>query len=136
MKITRSAAEAIKAHGVEGFPYEICGLLAGHADREVITESRRLTNVAKRNKRRRYSVDGLEDMKVQKAIRADGLDVMGYYHSHPNHPAQASETDAGLAWTSYVYAIVSIHEREPGELNAFIALKDHGPMKQIDLEVI
>ena len=136
MKITRQAADAIKEHGVEGFPYEICGLLVGDPGQGLISETRRLTNVEKEQPRVRYEVDGLEDMRLRKQIYQTGLDVLGYYHSHPNHPAQASPTDAGRAWASYVYVIVSIHDGEPGEMDAFVAEQDRGPMKQVDLEVV
>jgi proteasome lid subunit RPN8/RPN11 len=135
VKITRSALEAIKAHGIDGFPYEICGLLIGR-DRGLITEVRRLTNVEKNEPKVKYSVDSAEDMRVRKELRGTDLDVFGYYHSHPNHPAYASETDALRSWETYVYIIVSVHDREPGEAKAFVAEKDHGPLNQVDLEVV
>lgn len=136
MKITAGAAQAIEAHGVEGFPYEICGLLVGDPAAGLVTQTRRLRNTEKEQPRTRYEVDGLEDMKVRKEVYSTGLDVLGYYHSHPNHPAQASETDARRAWTSYVYVIVSIHDGSAGDMNAFVAERDGGPMKKIDLEVV
>lgn len=136
MRITREAADAIRAHGAEGFPYEICGLLVGVPDEGLIRQARRLTNVEQEKPRVRYEVDPKEDMRLRKEIYETELDVLGYYHSHPNHPAQASVTDAGRAWASYVYVIVSVHDGEPGDMNAFVAEQDRGPMKQIELEVV
>ena len=136
MKITREAAGAINSHGVEGFPHEVCGLLVGRPKERLITDVRRLANIEQSQPQVRYEVDPMEDMRLRKEIYKTDLDVLGYYHSHPNHPAQASPTDAGRAWETYVYVIVSIHDGEPGEMNAFVALKDGGPMKQIDLEVV
>ena len=136
MKITRAAAEAIKAHGAEGFPYEICGLLVGRPGDGLISDARRLTNIEQEQPRVRYEVDAMEDMRLRKEIYKTDLDVLGYYHSHPDHPAWASPTDAGRAWETYVYVIVSVSGGMPGDMNAFVAEKNGGPMKHIELEVV
>jgi proteasome lid subunit RPN8/RPN11 len=95
-----------------------------------------LTNVEKNEPKVKYSVDTAEDMRVRKELYGTPLDVLGYYHSHPNHPSYASETDALRSWETYVYVIVSVHDGEPGEAKAFVAEKDHGPLNQVDLEVV
>ena len=61
---------------------------------------------------------------------------MGYYHSHPDHPAQASRFDTDRAWSGYVYLIVSVANGEAVEANAFVAEKDGGPFHPEELELV
>lgn len=136
MKIATPALEAIQAHGEEGFPHEICGLLVGYPGQGLITEVRRLRNVEKDQPEVRYKVDDKEDMRIRREFYGTELDVIGYYHSHPNHPAYASKTDAALSWESYVYVILSVQEGKAAEVKAFVAEKDQGPMRPEPLEIV
>jgi len=133
MKIRRSAMEAIDAHGAEGYPDEICGLMLG-TDR-VVTEVRRARNIIVERSRDRYEIDPLDQIRIQREADAAGLDVIGYYHSHPDHPAQASRFDTERAWSGYVYVIVSIENGQPVDANAFVADTDGGPFHSEPLEI-
>ena len=136
MRIRREAFDSIRAHGAEGFPYEICGLLIGRPSDNLITEVRRVRNLEQQNPEVRYLIDDKEDMRIRKALYRTDLDVLGYYHSHPNHPAHPSVFDTERAWESYVYVIVSVQDGKPADMNAFVAQKDRGPMIPEPLEVI
>ena len=136
MKIRREAYESIREHGAKGFPYEICGLLIGHPDQQLITQVRAVRNLETQNPEVRYLIDDKEDMRIRKELYRTDLDVLGYYHSHPNHPARPSVFDTERAWESYVYIIVSVQDGRPADMNAFIAEKDRGPMVAEPLEVV
>jgi len=133
MKIRQPALEAIQAHGAEGYPDEICGLMLG-TDR-VVTEVRRARNIIVERSRDRYEIDPLDQIRIQREADAAGLDIVGYYHSHPDHPAQASRFDTERAWAGYVYVIVSIEKGKPVDANAFVADQDGGPFHAEPLEI-
>ena len=133
MKIQRPAFEAIQAHGSEGYPDEICGLMLGND--HVVTDVRRARNIIVERSRDRYEIDPLDQIRIQREADAAGLDVIGYYHSHPDHPAQASRFDTERAWAGYVYVIVSIEKGKPVDANAFVADADGGPFHSEPLEI-
>jgi len=135
LKIATAALEAIKAHGEEGFPHEVCGLLVGYPERQVIREVRRLRNIEKELPEIRYQVDDQEDMQIRKQLRRTDMEVVGYYHSHPNHGAYFSKLDAERSWESYLYVVVSVTEGRSADIKAFVAEKDHGPVRPEPLEI-
>jgi proteasome lid subunit RPN8/RPN11 len=127
--------EAIEAHGAEGYPDEICGIMLGaNADHTVI-EVRRARNIIVERSRDRYEIDPRDHIRIQREADAKGMDIVGYYHSHPDHPAQASRFDTERAWAGYVYVIVSIAKGKPVDANAFVADQDGGPFHSEPLEV-
>jgi proteasome lid subunit RPN8/RPN11 len=93
-------------------------------------------NLEMQNPHVRYLIDDREDMRIRKSLYRTDLDVLGYYHSHPNHPAEPSVFDTERSWESYVYVIVSVRDGEPTDVNAFVAQKDRGPMLREQLEVV
>jgi len=133
VKIHRPAFEAIQAHGSDGYPDEICGLMLGND--HVVTDVRRARNIIVERSRDRYEIDPLDQIRIQREADAAGLDVIGYYHSHPDHPAQASRFDTERAWAGYVYVIVSIEKGKPVDANAFVADADGGPFHSEPLEI-
>ncbi len=135
MKIHRSAIEAIEAHGAEGYPDEICGIMLGAQADHVVTEVRRARNIIVERSQDRYEIDPRDHIRIQREADATGLDIVGYYHSHPDHPAQASRFDTERAWSGYVYVIVSIQGGKPVDANAFVAEQDGGPFRPERLEV-
>ena len=136
MKIQQQALDSIRSHGAQGFPYEICGLLIGKPAENLITDVRAVRNLEEQNPEVRYLIDDREDMRIRKELYKTDLDVLGYYHSHPNHPAQPSVFDTERSWESYVYVIVSVQDGRPADVNAFVAQRDRGPMISEPLEVV
>ena len=137
MKISRAAFEAIHAHGAEGYPNEICGILIGPPGQQTATEARRARNVVVDRPHDRYKIDDRDHMRIQREADAAGLDIVGYYHSHPDHPAQPSKTDTEGSWAGYFYIIVSIEKGTPVTTNAFTSQKDlAGPFMPEPLELV
>ncbi|MDQ2943761.1 MAG: M67 family metallopeptidase, partial [Candidatus Dormibacteraeota bacterium] len=100
-----------------------------------VSEVRRARNIIVERARDRYEIDPRDHIRIQRAADADGLDIVGYYHSHPDHPAQASRFDTERAWAGYVYLIVSVHEGKPANANGFVADNDGGPFRPEPLVV-
>ena len=136
MKILRDAIEAIRAHGAEGYPNEICGIMLGPRDDATVTEVKRARNIIVERSRDRYEIDPRDHIRIEREADAAGLNIVGYYHSHPDHPAQASRFDTERAWAGYVYVIVSVREGKPVDANAFVANDDGGPFHIEPLDVV
>ena len=135
MNINRAALEAIEAHGADGYPNEICGFMLGPKGDGEVTEVRPARNLIVERARDRYEIDPRDHIRIQREADAAGLDIVGYHHSHPDHPAQASRFDTERAWAGYVYLIVSVQSGEPVDANAFVADQDGGPFRPEPLVV-
>src|SRR5437868_2762458 len=93
--ISQPEWDDLRRHGEESYPHECCGVLLGHFDgeRNVVKAVVRCTNARTDSPRNRYSIDPRELVNIQKRARERGCEIVGFYHSHPDHPAQWSPTD-------------------------------------------
>ncbi len=132
MVLTEAQVRGLEDHARETYPEECCGFILGPAgEPRKIHEVRRATNVAEENRARRYVIDPRETLAVEKSLHGTGLEILGFYHSHPNHPAVPSEFDRGRAWPWYSYVILSIVERTPADLRAW-TLEDEAEVFRSD----
>jgi proteasome lid subunit RPN8/RPN11 len=98
--------------------------------------TRRVRNTIVERARDRYEMDPRDQIRIQRECDDAGLEIVGYYHSHPDHPAQASITDARRSWAGPAYMIVSCVEGRVVDGNAFRSTQDGGPMQPEPLEVV
>jgi len=120
IEIPRPVVRRIEDHAREAFPEECCGFLLGSAARHRrVVEARRAKNVVAENRTSRYAIDPLELLHVDEEARAKHLDLIGIYHSHPNHPAEPSEFDRSRAAGWYSYVIVRIDDRRPSGMTCW-----------------
>ena len=110
--------EQIKAHGAAAYPYEGCGLLLGVVEngRNVVTAVQPLRNVwpDETGKRERFRIDPDDWRDAEFTALADGLDIIGIFHSHPDHPPIASPRDlAWASWPGYSYLITEVRQGQP-----------------------
>jgi proteasome lid subunit RPN8/RPN11 len=99
VKIRRADADAMAAQARSGYPHEVCGVLIG-VSREGAVRVARAIPVTNRETERptvRYQIAPEDLIAVQRSARDEGLDIVGYFHSHPDHPARPSETDRRIA---------------------------------------
>ena len=136
MKISQEALSAVNAHAEEGYPREICGFLIGPRGEGRITRAERGRNTVVERARDRYEIDPRDMIRVQRAADDNGEDVLGYYHSHPDHPARASVFDAERSWAGPFYLIVSCVEGKVVDSNAFVARADGGPFRDEPIEKV
>jgi proteasome lid subunit RPN8/RPN11 len=105
-----AAKEQMTAIGERGYPHEICGLMFGKAGENRVVEVFECGNLNKLKPETRYDMDPKDYMKGEALARQKGLDVLGVFHSHPDHPDKASETDRQAAWPGFSYIIMSIQK--------------------------
>lgn len=127
--------DAVYAHADEGYPYEICGFMLARRGSREVTEVKRARNATREDPRVRYDI-AFEDLRdIDRYTDARGLDLVGFYHSHPDHPARASITDESKALAGQVYLIVSCQEGRTVDAGAFIAGQDGGPFHDEPIEL-
>ena len=116
-----AAGAAIRTHGRTAFPHECCGALLGRDG--VVDEAFALPNTTEEGPRRRFLVRPDDYRAAEKRARDTGLELLGFYHSHPDHPARPSQYDLDHAWPSFSYVIVSVMAGEDKVLTSW-RLKD------------
>src|ERR1700692_950960 len=130
LRIEYADYEALRAHGEETYPNECCGVLlgkniAGEGDsagtinhvRQIVRAGNTRTDSA----HNRYNIAPQELVKIQRQARTLGLDIVGFYHSHPDHPAQWSPTDFAEAhWIGCSYVITSVERGKASTTNSFL----------------
>ena len=99
-------ATAIRRHGEETFPHECCGALVGTGDR--VTAAVALPNTTEEGPRRRFLVRPADYRLAEQKATELGGELLGFYHSHPDHPARPSQFDLDHAWPNFAYVIVSV----------------------------
>jgi proteasome lid subunit RPN8/RPN11 len=115
LRVREELVRRIHAHGVETYPHECCGALLGReadSSREVI-DLLQLSNRRLDSPRNRFEVTPDDVRLAERTAREKKLDLLGWYHSHPDAPARPSEYDRDHAWPWYSYIIVSVEKGEP-----------------------
>jgi proteasome lid subunit RPN8/RPN11 len=122
LKFSQSTYKEIRRHGEETYPHECCGVLLGTSDGEVRTvqSAIRCGNTRTDSPENRYHIDPRELVRAQREAHERGLDIVGFYHSHPDHPAQWSSTDLAEAhWFGCSYVITSVEKGAAAITNSF-----------------
>jgi proteasome lid subunit RPN8/RPN11 len=124
--LTAEQATQIESEGVAAYPNECCGAMLGKDTtegshvRRTVHRLEKLTNSFTTDEQyHRFSLDPRELMQLDKRAGEAGLAVLGFYHSHPDHPARPSETDRQNAWPFYSYVIVAIEKRQAVDLTSW-----------------
>ena len=145
LNISHDLAERIGQHGAETFPHECCGALLGRdsafkesssaeSAREVL-ELFPLVNRRDDSPRNRFAVSAEDVLDAEKAARQRGLDIVGWYHSHPDHPARPSQFDREHAWPWYSYVIVSVMGGKPADMTSWRLNDDRQDYTQEQIEI-
>ena len=114
-------AAAIRRHGEQTYPHECCGALVGMGDR--VTAAVELPNTTEEGPRRRFLVRPSDYMMAEKRAGELGGELLGFYHSHPDHPARPSQYDLDHAWPTFAYVIVAVAEGAARDMTVWY-LKD------------
>jgi proteasome lid subunit RPN8/RPN11 len=115
--------EAMRTHGEETYPHECCGVLLGKSDADGnhVHKIVRAGNTRTDSAHNRYNIAPQELVKIQREARGLGLDIVGFYHSHPDHPAQWSPTDFAEAhWIGCSYVITAVEKGKAAITNSFL----------------
>jgi proteasome lid subunit RPN8/RPN11 len=139
LHLTREVYEAIRAHGEETYPHECCGALLGHSRPEgwKVESAVRAGNTRTDSAHNRYQIAPLELVKIQREAHRLGLDIAGFYHSHPDHPAQWSPTDFAEAhWIGCSYVITEVAQGKAQVTNSFLLSGTTEEDKRFEQDII
>lgn len=130
LRLPGAMAEEIRRHGEAAYPAECCGALIGRVEGEAKEVVRLAPAVNRRtDDPHRYLIAPDDLRRLEAEVRRESLEIVGYYHSHPDHPAAPSRFDADHAWPWYSYVIVRIDRGRGAELASWV-LDDHSTAMQ------
>lgn len=136
MITTPNILDAIRNHGEAAYPEEGCGFLLGTVrdGANHVRAVRRVENRQDTNRTRRYTITPDDYRTAQRAAAEQDLDIVGFYHSHPDHPARPSETDlAEATFPGYTYVIVSICDGSAADLTAWTLAPDRSRFEREEI---
>jgi proteasome lid subunit RPN8/RPN11 len=114
---------AIRRHAREAYPDECCGALIGRTDEDgaapFVLEALPLANSTRSGARRRFLVEPGDYRQAEGFARATGAELVGFYHSHPDHPARPSQFDLEHAWPTLSYVIVAVDHGRPDAVTSW-----------------
>jgi len=139
LKVSQSHYDSLRQHGEETYPYECCGVLLGQMDGDTrtVTSVARCGNTRTDSPQNRYNIDPKELVRIQRQGRERGEDIIGFYHSHPDHPAKWSTTDLAEAhWFGCSYVITSVEKGKAVLTNTFeLTGSDENDKKLVDEKI-
>ena len=140
LSIRHADYDALRAHGEETYPNECCGVLLGKSTPGALNRVHQIVragNTRTDSAHNRYNIAPQELVKIQRHARTLGLDIVGFYHSHPDHPAQWSPTDFAEAhWINCSYVITAVEKGNAAITNSFLLLGATEDDKQFHDEAI
>ncbi len=122
LTVQRDVEQAIRAHGAETYPNECCGALYGRDG--VVTATLALSNTTDEGPRRRFLVRPQDYVSAERRASELGAELLGFYHSHPDHPARPSQYDLDHAWPFFSYIIVSVRAGRPEAMTSWRLRED------------
>ena len=126
LRIPRALYDQLRQHGEATYPHECCGVLVGEFDEaggKVVKAAVQCGNTRTDSPQNRYHIAPSELVRIQREALLAGQDIVGFYHSHPDHPAQWSSTDLDEAhWTGCSYVITSVEKGHAVLTNSFLLL--------------
>ncbi len=127
MRTPKDVLDHIRRHGEDTYPEECCGFLIGRLreGRNEVVSARRAINRNDDRREDRYVIAPEDYRRADRAARREGLDIVGMYHSHPDHPARPSKTDLEQAtFPGYTYVIVSVQDGKAADETAWSLAED------------
>lgn len=134
--LTAQLRAEMRQHGERDYPFECCGLMLGRfvkGSKDVI-ETYPISNAREEEaKRNRFLIRPEELMRGEKYAREQGLDVVGFYHSHPDERAVPSQYDLEHAWPVYSYVVVSVEKGRAVDLRSWEMENDRSRFNQEEI---
>ena len=136
--IEHKVLEQLFEHLRRTYPQEGCGAFLGRleGDRKAVSEIRPLANRHEEAPETRYTVDPKEHLTLEREARTRGLAILGFYHSHPDHPARPSEFDRQHAHAVYVYLVVRVAKGQVDGATAWVLDEASHQFTEEPLEIV
>jgi proteasome lid subunit RPN8/RPN11 len=122
LRVAAGRLDDLRRHAVEAYPHECCGALIGSDG--AVRAIHPLPNATDEGPRRRFLIRPGDYRGAERAAREAGLELLGFYHSHPDHPAVPSAYDLEHAWPTFAYVIVSVRQASPGAVRCWRLRED------------
>jgi proteasome lid subunit RPN8/RPN11 len=129
--LTTAVDDAIRRHGEETYPHECCGALVGRDGH--VTATVPLSNTTEEGPRRRFLVRPADYQLAERRAGELGVDLLGFYHSHPDHPARPSQYDLDHAWPNFAYVIVAVAAAKAGDMTVWWLKEDRSTFEEGEL---
>src|ERR1700712_316021 len=131
LTITADVDAAIRAHGQETYPHECCGALVGRdgAGTAIVA----LPNTTDEGPRRRFMVRPSDYQLAERRATECGGELLGFYHSHPDHPARPSQYDLDHAWPAFAYIIVAVASGSAADMTVWFLKEDRSAFEEGEL---
>ena len=126
--VTSAVDLAIRRHGQETYPHECCGALIGRGDEVIDVVA--LPNTTEEGPRRRFLVRPSDYREAEQRAGELGADLLGFYHSHPDHPARPSQYDLDHAWPTFAYVIVALAAGAAGDMTVWYLKDDRSSFEE------
>jgi proteasome lid subunit RPN8/RPN11 len=139
LRLPKAVFDQIRAHGEQTYPHECCGALLGHptANGWHVRSAVAAGNTRTDSAHNRYHIAPLELVRIEREARRQGLDIAGFYHSHPDHPAKWSNTDFAEAhWLGCSYVITEVAHGKAAVTNSFLLAGPTEEDKRFEQETI
>jgi proteasome lid subunit RPN8/RPN11 len=128
LTITAGVDAAIRQHGQETYPHECCGALVGRDG--AVTAVVALPNTTDEGPRRRFMVRPSDYQLAERRASELGGELLGFYHSHPDHPARPSQYDLDHAWPTFAYIIVAVAEGAAKDMTVWYLQEDRSRFEE------
>ena len=136
LRLSASLVDEIRREGERAYPAECCGVLAGYpGDVKEVLKLVPMTN-RRTDDPHRYLIAPDDMRRIEAELRSSGLEVLGCYHSHPDHPAAPSAFDTEQAWPWYSYIIVRVDGARAAELTSWVLDDDRSAMSPESVDVL
>jgi proteasome lid subunit RPN8/RPN11 len=132
--ISGALLDEIRAHGRDTYPEECCGGLVGRRGEPArVSQVERIDNVRDAERARRYEVSPKDYLRLERLASERGAELLGFYHSHPDHPAVPSTYDREHAFPFFHYLVCAVASGRPGEITAWVLSEDRGEFGQEEI---
>ena len=131
LSLDAGIAQAIRRHGEETYPHECCGALVGRNNSAAAVVA--LPNTTEEGPRRRFLVRPSDYRLAEQRAGELGAELLGFYHSHPDHPARPSQYDLDHAWPTFAYVIVSVAAGAAADMTVWWLKDDRTTFEKGDL---
>jgi len=128
LTITSGVDAAIRIHGQETYPHECCGALIGRDG--FVTAIVALPNTTEEGPRRRFMVRPSDYQLAERRATELGGELLGFYHSHPDHPARPSQYDLDHAWPTFAYIIVAVADGAAADMTVWYLQEDRSRFEE------
>jgi proteasome lid subunit RPN8/RPN11 len=138
--ITRPVYNEILSHAKETYPDECCGVLVGeyggkYGSERTVIKAYGTENINNERAQDRYEIDPSDLNRIDRSARGEGLDILGFYHSHPDHPDSPSIFDRERGQTDYSYLIIAVNGSGQISIKSWILKKEDEPFREEEIKL-